>query len=306
MNEQTPEKQSSRKILLTIFIIVLIALNGVLLYLNIKNRDENTVLTQQRKEVQANLDLTEAKLDSISNELDVRIAEVQKLGGDVEALTQAKEQLEKDKSQLKNANAAERRRLNEKIKGYEELLVSKDEEISRLKVQNEELYSENNSLKTKTVRLADSINTIDKEKRQLAEKVNIASALKAENLEISAINERGKERDKGEYRAKQIDRIKVAFNLGENNVAKVETKNIYMRLIEPDGAAVFDMATGGGTFVFEGQETFFTAKQEILFDNTRQPVSFVFNKGTPYKTGKHIVELYSDGFKIGQGSFVVK
>jgi Tfp pilus assembly protein PilN len=117
MNEQTPEKQSSRKILLTIFIIVLIALNGVLLYLNIKNRDENTVLTQQKKETQANLDLTEAKLDSISNELDVRIAEVQKLGGDVEALTQAKEQLEKDKTQLKNANVAERRRLNEKIKG---------------------------------------------------------------------------------------------------------------------------------------------------------------------------------------------
>ena len=85
MNEQTPEKQSSRKILLTIFIIVLIALNGVLLYLNIKNRDENTVLTQQKKETQANLDLTEAKLDSISNELHVRIAEVQKLGGDVEA-----------------------------------------------------------------------------------------------------------------------------------------------------------------------------------------------------------------------------
>jgi cell division protein ZapB len=306
MNEQTPEKQSSRKILLTIFIIVLIALNGVLLYLNIKNRDENTVLTQQKKETQANLDLTEAKLDSISNELDVRIAEVQKLGGDVEALTQAKEQLEKDKSQLKNANVAERRRLNEKIKGYEELLVSKDEEISKLKMERDELYSENSNLKTKTVRLADSINTIDKEKRQLAEKVTIASALKAENLEISAINERGKERDKGEYRAKQIDRIKVAFNLGENNVAKVETKNIYMRLIEPDGAAVFDMATGGGTFVFEGQETFFTAKQEILFDNTRQPVSFVFNKGTPYKTGKHIVELYSDGFKIGQGSFVVK
>ncbi len=306
MNEQTPEKQSSRKILLTIFIIVLIALNGVLLYLNIKNRDENTVLTQQKKEVQANLDLTEAKLDSISNELDVRIAEVQKLGGDVEALTQAKEQLEKDKSQLKNANVAERRRLNEKIKGYEELLVSKDEEISRLKMERDELYAENNQIKTKNVRLSDSINTIDKEKRQLAEKVNIASALKAENLEIAAINERGKERDKGEYRAKQIDRIKVAFNLGENNVAKIETKNIYMRLIEPDGAAVFDMATGGGTFVFEGQETFYTAKQEILFDNTRQPVSFVFNKGTPYKTGKHIVELYSDGFKIGQGSFVVK
>jgi cell division protein ZapB len=274
--------------------------------LNIKNRDENSLITEQKKETQAKLDLTEAKMDSIANELDVRIAEVQKLGGDVEALSQAKEQLEKDKKQLKNANVAERRRLNEKIKGYEELLVSKDEEISKLKMERDELYQETSQLKTKNVRLADSINMIDKEKRQLAEKVTIASALKAENLEISAINERGKERDKGEYRAKQIDRIKIAFNLGENNVAKVETKNIYMRLIEPDGAAVFDMATGGGTFELEGQETYFTAKQEILFDNTRQPVSFVFNKGTPYKTGKHIVELYSDGFKIGQGSFVVK
>jgi hypothetical protein len=173
-------------------------------------------------------------------------------------------------------------------------------------MERDELFSENTNLKTKTVRLTDSISTIDREKRQLAEKVNIASALKAESLDITAINEKGKERDKGEYRAKQIDRIKIAFNLGENNVAKIETKDIYMRLIEPDGAAVFDMATGGGTFMFENQETFFTAKQEILFDNTRQPVSFVFDKGTPYKTGKYTVELYADGFKIGQGSFVVK
>jgi hypothetical protein len=168
------------------------------------------------------------------------------------------------------------------------------------------LFSENTNLKTQKVRLADSINVIDREKRQLAEKVTIASALKAESLEISAINERGKERDRGEYRAKQIDRIKVAFNLGENNVAKIETKDIYMRLIEPDGAAVFDMATGGGTFMFNGQETFYTAKQEILFDNTKQPVSFVFSKGTPYKSGRHTVELYADGFKIGEGNFVVK
>ena len=306
MNEQTPEKQSSRKILLTIFIIVLIALNGVLLYLNIKNRDENTVLKTKNTETQATLDLTESKMDSISNELDIRIAEVRKLGGDVEALTTAKAQLEKDKSSLKNASASERRRLQEKIKSYEELLVRKDQEIERLSVVNKELFSENTNLKTQKVRLADSIATIDREKRQLAEKVTIASALKAENLEISAINERGKERDKGEYRAKQIDRIKVAFSLGENNVAKIETKDIFMRLIEPDGAAVFDMSTGGGTFMFNGQETFYTAKQEILFDNTRQPVSFVFSKATPYKSGKHTVELYADGFKIGQGSFVVK
>jgi hypothetical protein len=306
MNEQTSEKQSSRKILLTIFIIVLIALNGVLLYLNIKNKDEIAVKDTQVKTVRSELDLTATKLDSIENELDLRIADIQKLGGDVESLTKAKEQLEKDKVALKSANASERRRLQEKVKGYEELLVSKDEEIVRLKTERDELYNENTSLKTKQVRLADSIATIDKENRQLAEKVTIASALKAENLQINALNEKGKERDGGEYRAKHIDRIKVVFGLAENNVAKIETKSIYMRLIEPDGAAVFDMATGGGTFMYNNQETFYTAKQDILFDNTKQKVNFTYSKGAPFKSGKHIVELYADGFMIGQGSFVVK
>ena len=89
-------------------------------------------------------------------------------------------------------------------------------------------------------------------------------------------------------------------------MAEVASKDIFMRLIEPDGAALFDLATGGGTFMVEGKETFYTAKREILFDNSRQQVSFVYDKGNPYKEGRHIVELYADGYLIGQGSFVIK
>lgn len=306
MAEQNQEKQGSRKILLTIFIGILIALNIVLFYLNFRNKEENE---QQKVVIQAKdaeLDATSTKLDSISKELDLRITEVQKLGGDVEQLTQAKAQLEKDKVALRTANVSERRRLQEKIEAYETLLTNKDEEIEKLKAVNEELYSENTTLKTQKNQLNDSISAIEQAKQVLAEKVAVASALKTENLSINAINEKGKERDGGEYRAKQVDKVKIAFNLAENNVAEIESKDIYMRLIEPDGAALFDLATGGGTFMFEGKETFYTARQQILFDNTRQQVTFVYDKGNPYKSGKHIIELYADGYKIGQGSFVVK
>ncbi len=89
-------------------------------------------------------------------------------------------------------------------------------------------------------------------------------------------------------------------------MAEVASKDIYMRLIEPDGAALYDLATGGGTFMIDGKETFYTAKQEILFDNSRQAVTFVYDKGNPYKEGKHTIELYADGYMIGQGAFVVK
>jgi cell division protein ZapB len=306
MAEQNQEKQGSRKILLTIFIIVLIALNGVLLYLNIKNKEES-----QQKDVviqakDAELDANTVKLDSISRQLDLRIAEVQRLGGDVEQLTAAKEQLEKDKVSLRTASNSERRRLMEKVSDYETLLTAKDEEIAKLKNVNQELYTENTTLKTKANQLNESISVVEKEKQVLAEKVAIAAALKTENLAINAINERGKERDGGSYKARQLDKIKVSFNLAENKVAEVAAKDIYMRLIEPDGAALFDLATGGGTFMVEGKESFYTAKKEILFDNSRQVVTFVYDKGNPYKEGKHIVELYADGYMIGQGSFVVK
>jgi cell division protein ZapB len=306
MAEQNQEKQGSRKILLTIFIIVLIALNGILLYLNIKNKEES-----QQKDVviqakDAELDANTVKLDSISRQLDLRIAEVQRLGGDVEQLTAAKEQLEKDKVSLRTASNAERRRLMEKVTDYETLLTAKDEEIAKLKNVNQELYTENTTLKTKANQLNESISAIERDKQVLAEKVAIAAALKTENLAINAINEKGKERDGGSYKARQVDKIKVSFNLAENKVAEIAAKDIYMRLIEPDGAALFDLATGGGTFLVEGKETFYTAKREILFDNTRQNVTFVYDKGNPYKEGKHIVELYADGYLIGQGSFVVK
>jgi cell division protein ZapB len=306
MAEQNQEKQGSRKILLTIFIIVLIALNGVLLYLNIKNKEES----EQQKVVieakDAELDATTTKLDSMTRQLDLRIAEVQRLGGDVEQLTRAKEDLEKERSKLKTSTAAERRRLQEKITDYETLLTQKDEEITKLKTVNQELFTENTTLKTKANQLNENISAIEKDKQVLAEKVAIASALKTENLAINAINEKGKERDGGSYKARQVDKIKISFNLAENKVAEIAAKDIYMRLIEPDGAALFDLATGGGTFMVEGKETFYTAKQEILFDNTGQKVTFVYDKGNPYKEGRHTIELYADGYMIGQGTFVVK
>ncbi len=306
MTEQTPEKSNSRKILLTALIAILVALNGVLFYLNIKERDKNKALTQNNQTVEAEKDATLAKLDSLEQEYDKRIAEIQKLGGDVESLQKVKEQLEKDKVTMRNATAGERKKYIEQIKKYEQMLVAKDEEIVVLKQQNETLYGENTELKTKQVKLSDSLNNIDAQKRELAEKVRVGGQLKAENLKINVLNEKGKERDGGEYKSKRIDRIKILFDVAENRISESGTHTVYMRLVEPDGAAVFDMATGGGTFTYDGKETFYTAKKDILYDKTRQQVDFVFAKGTPYKEGKHIVELYADGFQIGSGSFVVK
>lgn len=305
-NLDNSEKKGNKKILLTLFIIALLVLNGVLIYLHFKNKEEIEVAQTEKTQVSEELKGTSAKLDSISNELDIRIAEVTKLGGDVESLVKVKEQLELDKKSLRGANRLSLQKYEEKIRTYEELLVARDKEIERVKKVNDQLFTENTTLKTQKNQLNDSISTIEQEKKKLSQQVAIASVLKTENLSIRAINAKGKEKEGGEYKARQVDKIKISFNLAENSVAKIESKDIMMRLIEPDGATLYDTGMGGGTFTADGKETYYTARQEILFDNTRQQVSFVYAKGTPYKEGRHTVELYADGFKIGTGTFVIK
>ena len=122
---------------------------------------------------------------------------------------------------------------------------------------------------------------------------------------IAAVNSRGKETI-GEFKNRQIESIKVTFNIAENKVAPVDGKDVLVRIVAPDGNVLFDVTRGSGTFMFDNREMYFTAKQEILFDNTRQKLSFLYNKGSEYALGIHKVEVYTDGYLMGAGSFTVK
>ena len=126
------------------------------------------------------------------------------------------------------------------------------------------------------------------------------------NYSVSAINSRGKERDGEEFKAKRVDRVKVAFKLAENPLTKKENKTVYMRMVDPTGSVISDMATGSGAFNFGGKETIYTAKQNIMYSNSGQTVEFIYNRGSNYEKGTYKVELYADGFRIGQTSFTIK
>jgi cell division protein ZapB len=58
--------------------------------------------------------------------------------------------------------------------------------------------------------------------------------------------------------------------------------------------------------MIEGKEMFYTAKQEILFDNTQQMLSFLYDRGQEYEEGIYKVELYADDYLIGTGTFTIK
>jgi hypothetical protein len=167
------------------------------------------------------------------------------------------------------------------------------------------LLTENKTLKTQKNVLGDSINRLSQSKEELATKVEIASQLKAENVKIVAVNDRGRERD-SPFKNRQVGKLKIVFNIAENNVAPIEGKQVMVRIIDDNNQVLFDVSKGSGTFIYNGKEEFYTASQEILFDNTKQKLTYLYDKGSDYDSGNYTLEIYTDGYLMGTGKFVVK
>ena len=307
MNENpmvpAPEpKKSNKNAIIIALLSLVVVVQAVKIYLDSQEKQEiKTELTSTEKE----LETTTQRMREISTELDQKIAEVQKLGGDITDLQNAKGEIEAELKRSKRATGQEIKALKDKVEGYETLLKVKDEEIAKLKSVNKELLTENTSLKTEKNQLGDSINRLSQTKDELAGKVAIASQLKAENVKIVGLTDRGKERD-SPFKSRQIDKLKVEFNIAENNVAPIEGKKIMIRIVDENGQVLFDVNRGSGTFLFNGKEEFYTEAQEVLFDNTKQKLSFLYDKGSDYASGTYQLEVYTDDYLMGSGQFVVK
>ena len=298
----TPKKSNRNVSILIAFLSIVIILQFVKIYFD---RKEEQVLRAENASTEEELATTRQRLTDISAELSEKIAEIEKLGGDVADLQKAKQEIETELKRTRRANGQVIKELKDRVEGYEELLKVKDDEIEKLKSVNKELLSENVTLKTQKNQLGDSISRLAQTKEELASKVTIASQLKAENVGIVAVNDRGKERE-SPFRSRQVGKLKIDFNLAENNVAPVEGKKIIIRIIDQNGQTLFDVARGSGTFIYNGKEEFYTAAQEILFDNTKQKLTYLYDKGSEYAPGAYTLEIYCDDYKMGGGKFEVK
>lgn len=299
--ETAPRRNNKTSIIIALMAIIII-IQGIKIYLDTKEKQEvKTVLITTEEE----LATTMQRMTEIRTELDEKIAEVTKLGGDVADLQAAKAEIENELKRSKRATGKEIKALKDRVEGYELLLKTKDEEIEKLKSVNKELLTENKSLKTQKSQLGDSINRLSQSKDDLASKVAIASQLKAENVKILAVNDRGKERD-SPFKSRQVGKLKIEFNIAENNVAPIEGKKIMIRIIDENNQVLFDVARGSGTFMFNNKEEFYTASQDILFDNTKQKLTYLYDKGSDYPSGSYALEIYTDNYFMGKGEFVVK
>ena len=313
MSERASQKNSKRRILL-IFIFTLLILNAVLIALIFMNNKRSE--KEKNEALQAQKEKYEAQLDNLETKIKDKIRELKTLGDENRATTATLDSLQtqlqevqEDRSNLRTAlkiSQTQVKQYERKIKAYEELLVKKDERVKYYKQIAEtmqEKYNEMVDEKQEIERdLVESTEQIEKQ----GQIIDRAGSLRAENITINAVNRRGKEQSGGKYRSKDLDRLMVHFTVAENQFAKIGNKDVIMRVVEPSGTILYN-SVGSGSFLIEGEDAPYSARQQILYDRTAKNVTFDFRITKDYQSGRHSVELYTgNGIKIGEGSFEVR
>ena len=308
-----PRQSNSRVLLWVALVLVLLGINGVLFYLNQQKGTENETLTTEVKAKDTKLQEQIKEYETLKADFERQSQELQALGLSNDSLESRIAGINADLLKLRSFKAgsftkAQQNAFKQRAVNLEGQLRKKDDDIAQLKKDNETLYTETTTLKEKQNKLTDTISTMAKTNQVLTEKVGIASRLQASNVRVAIITAKNKEQEdeKGEFKAKRVDKLKVTYTLARNDVSPKETKSIYLRILEPDGAALYNLSTGGGTFTVDGQESFYTQKQDVVFDNTGQALQFTYAKGAEYKKGAHTVELYEGGAMMGKTTFTLK
>jgi len=309
MENQSQKREQRRSVFIYLFVGLILA-NLLLLYLVWQNGQSQ--LAEEQKRSISQKDEYESSLKDIEERLRLQIKKTNKLetenGAFIDSLQANLEQVMQERDNLKNNSQLSQRQmkdLRDKIQAYEILLIKKDEQIEKLRETADILYKENNNLKEQKNELTSTITELGNERSKMQGKLDEAAVLKTENVVVNAVDNRGKEQSGGQYRANKIDRLSISFNLADNKLSKIGNKDVYMRVLEPAGTILINPGSSG-KFEANGREVQYSVRKQILFDNSRQTVNFEFSRTGEFEAGKHTVEFYTEGYRIGYGTFEVR
>ena len=123
-------------------------------------------------------------------------------------------------------------------------------------------------------------------------KVRLGALLKARDIKLLALTKNDKEVSK----AARAARLRVDMVVAANDLAAPGKRDIYVRILGPEGYVLAESATA--QFDFEGEKMTYSAMRSVDYQNQELPVSIFYN-GTGIVSGKYQVSVYIDGMLVG-------
>ena len=156
-------------------------------------------------------------------------------------------------------------------------------------------------MKQEKTDLEQNLETTKTEKETLEQTVDVASTFSASNIQITPVDEKKNGKEKTTTKAKRVNKLVVSFDV-ENRIAKSGPADMYIVVTAPDGKVISNETLGSGSLATrdEGDKTF-TSKVPVEYEqNSRKNVQFAIHQDS-FLIGNYKIEIYHNGFKIGEG-----
>lgn len=297
-DEPTPESDLQKTLKgYRIIIIALVAVLGLLTFQHFRVtsdikeqfRIERDTLNSQISGLITEIDHINLRNDSVSNELRAHIA------------------IERDKADSLMTRLKKERNINrEKLRQYEKELGTLRtimrryvHQIDSLNTLNKRLADENVTIRQKVASETSRANIAEERAQEMANKIKLGSIVKARAITLGAYNTGGT----NVTRASRASKFRTDLTLTANELTIPGKRNIYVRIVGPDGAVL----SGGADCImeFEGDVISYSAEREVDYDNKDLDVSIFFNY-LDIIPGLYKAEIYMDGYLIGESELALR
>lgn len=300
-----------RNILTGVLVVALLGTWGYIIY--DKNQNKETIVqkdtliantTTQRDELQKELEDAAMRYDMLKSSNTKMDSTITAKDKDIQEKRQRIQTL-LNKANATAAELGEAKRLIASLNGDLENYQNQIEVLQGQKiqlVQEKRAVTQQRDVARKNF---DSATVVIKEKEDM---LNVGSTLQASNFNIVGIDEKRSGKEKTTSTAKKVDKLRISFDLNENLITQSGTKEIYVCITAPDGTPVAVEALGSGTFsTRDGQQKFYTQKLDVNYtQNKRKNVTFDWNQNGDFTTGNYRIEVYNNGFKVGEANKPLK
>ncbi|MFP4556424.1 MAG: hypothetical protein ACLFNU_06090 [Bacteroidales bacterium] len=296
--EQTQTKPKSKAVAFLATLIVILA--AVLIVLGWVYYSERKEAAEVQSQLNAEKDSIELNLRDIVYEYEVLETDNEKVKVKLEEEQERAEKLYQELRQVRQVSYNKIKEYQRELGTLRSIMRDMVQEIDSLNTLNQELIAENIKVRQEYNMSQRNVETLEQEREELSSAVEKGSKVRARDINPMTNNRRGRKVS----RARFVDKIKTCFILSENNIAKPGLREVYLRILGPDGFILAKSNTD--MFEFEGERIIYSAKREVDYQNEDVEMCIFYDNNGELVSGKYEVSLFMDGYMIGYGEFMLK
>jgi prefoldin subunit 5 len=285
----------SSKITIGVLVLVII---GSWIYFNSSKVDIITtydnkiaVIDSAKAKIQAEFIEVSAKADSLTNqntslqgELLDKSNQIQKLKSNISTILR--------KQNATDVELAEAKTLIADLNGKVTNLFA---DLTKAQAENKDLTAKNEVLTNTNTTLNSNLTATQKEKERLQD---IGSTLHASTFSIQALRIKDDGTEKKTSNTKRANTIRLSFQIDRNKITPTGSQELFVCITAPDGKAFNEV---GKINTREDGAKAYSNKLSVQYEQNKElPVSYDI-KNVTFTEGEYLVEIYHNGFKIGEG-----